>query len=76
MKGWEWFVADTFGIQTLSFIQTFGITLLITFATINIDTSQETTKKNLVYVAILDRVTSVIMSGIYFLSLWILSGWL
>lgn len=31
MKGWEWFVADTFGVRVLTFAQSWGVLLLARF---------------------------------------------
>lgn len=34
MKGWEWFVTDTFGAPSLGLIEAWGLFLLISFATL------------------------------------------
>lgn len=74
MKGWEWFVADTFGLPTLSLIQAWGLFALISFATYQFhDTESEYTP-----FAALGRnlALSLLLSGFAFVGLLILSVFL
>lgn len=45
MKGWEWFVADTFGVSELGFIQAWGFFLLISFATFHVSATPASDKR-------------------------------
>lgn len=72
MKGWEWFVADTFGLPTLSFIQTWGLFMLISFAVWQFTSSAK--NKNSALVQVLSGLlSSVLVSGFFFLAIFILS---
>lgn len=73
MKGWEWFVADTFGWYQPSLVETWGLFGLISFATLQIDTDPDDGTSNWIRAAT-GLTQSLVASGIWFLSLLILSG--
>lgn len=70
MKGWEWFVASTFAVVTLSFIEAWGLSVLATFATVQLRFDGGPQR-----IGPWGRAAaSLIVSGMFFLSLLILSG--
>lgn len=75
MKGWEWFVSDTFDVTTLSFIQAWGIALLVSFLTISISRTASDGRRPLTIVR-MNVFSSLMLSWIYFVSLLILSAFL
>lgn len=76
MKGWEWFVADTFGLPVLSFVQAWGLFVLVSFAVLRIESGKNEPLQSPIRVAIIARVMSLISSGLAFTSLLILSWFL
>jgi hypothetical protein len=44
MKGWEWFVTDTFGVPELGFVEAWGLFMLVSFATFQF-TGDDTEKR-------------------------------
>lgn len=72
MKGWEWFVADTFDLPTLSFVQTWGLFMLINFATFQFTHSND--KRRPLESVMSNLINSLLMSGFFFISLFILSS--
>lgn len=73
MKGWEWFVADTFGVPTIGFVATWGLSMLIAFATMHWNPSGN--KERPYVVMATGLILSLILSASCFVSLLILSGW-
>lgn len=72
MKGWEWFVADTFDVPGLGFIQTWGLWLLISLTTVHLTASDD--KRLTIAYAFTTTLTSLVLSGIWFASIIILAG--
>lgn len=74
MKGWEWFVADTFDVPTVSFIQAWGLFMVIAFATFQLDTKVDPNARKPIEEVSKALSMSVLWSGMYFLGFWILSA--
>lgn len=72
MKGWEWFVADTFNVQELTLAQAWGLWLMVWFATMSVDVNKDRDPRPL-YTVVLSAFTSVILSGFALSSFWVLS---
>ena len=72
MKGWEWFVVDTFGAQTLSFVQSWGLFMLVNFATYQLNAEHSKARPLIAMLA--NLITSLMWSGLAFVSLLILAG--
>lgn len=72
MKGWEWFVTDTFGAPAVGFIEAWGLGLLVSFATVLLPKSEPSTQP--MKDAIESIVASLFLSGLFFLSMLILVG--
>lgn len=72
-KGYEWFVADTFGVRPLSLVQAWGLFLLISFATISIDSDGNDKRRPLV-IMLTGLITSLLFSGLAFVGLLILAN--
>lgn len=72
MKGWEWFVADTFGVPQVGFVEAWGFFLLVSFAvTLHPPTSDDKRP----YVVMAEGLLfSLLMSGLVFGSMAILAG--
>lgn len=75
MKGWEWFVADTFNVPELHFIQAWGLVYLVGFATWQQNPVTES-KVDPIVSAILALVTSVVWSTFAFVAMLILTVFL
>lgn len=77
-KGWEWFVADTFGITTISFVQAWGISVLTHMLTYNVKniTSSDDADDFTGYSVYNAIFSSVMYSGLAFLSFLTLSQFL
>lgn len=73
MKGYEWFIADTFGVPALPFIQVWGLFMLISFATYQFTDSGNNRRPFAVLV--LGVYHSLLLSGFFFVSLLILAGY-
>lgn len=74
MKGWEWFVADTFGAPEVSFFQAWGIAMLVSFATIHFSgTKSEYTPYQSVFVGLF---LSVLLSCVSFVSFAVIASFL
>lgn len=74
MKGWEWFVSDTFGVRELTFIQAWGLFMLIAFATFQYN--QEKSNHKPFYGAAYGTALSLVVSGFAFSSMLILTWFL
>ena len=75
-KGWEWFVADTFGVTALSFFQVWGLLLLIGLVTSHFSPTDAKNDVGPLPAVVSGLLTSVTTSAIYFVSLLILSAFL
>jgi len=73
MKGWEWFVVDTFGAPPVGFFEAWGLFLLVSFATMHVDTSTSSDRSPS-ELAVTGFLMSLLMSGVFFASLVILAG--
>lgn len=76
MKGWEWFVTGSFGLTPLSFIQAWGLSALVSFATYQYQENVKEFPDDQVVRMSVAFVTSVIVSAGSFISLLILSTFL
>lgn len=71
MKGWEWFVTDTFGTPSLGLIEAWGLVLLVSLATMSHPGEDSRPPLRLMVHGFL---LSVVLSGVVFLSLLILAA--
>lgn len=69
MKGWEWFVADTFGAPELGLIEAWGLFLLASFAVMHMSGDDKRRPLTLMVEGV---VFSLLMSAVAFVSLLIL----
>lgn len=76
MKGWEWFVADTFGVRTLSFIQAWGLLLLINFTTYQLSSSSSKNESGPFPTMVAGIISSLLWSIFGFTTLLILTAFL
>lgn len=72
MKGWEWFVADTFGAPTLGFVEAWGLFLLISFATLHPDLTDDDTAPGVLMFR--GFFLSLLLSALMFLSFLLLAS--
>lgn len=72
MKGWEWFVADTFDAPQLGFVEAWGFFILVSFATMQLHHGQDPRRP--LEVAAHELLSSLLLSCMFFLSLVILAG--
>lgn len=71
MKGWEWFVADTFGAPEVGLIEVWGLFLLVSFATSHLSPSSAPERSPGVLIA--ERfLSSLLLSALTFVSLLVL----
>ena len=75
-KGWEWFVAGTFGATALSFFQVWGLLLLVGLVTSHFSPTDAKNDVGPLPAVVSGLLTSVTTSVIYFVSLLILSVFL
>lgn len=72
MKGWEWFVADTFDVPGLGFVPAWGLFFLVGFATMRPDLTPD--DRSPYHLAAISLGSSVIFSVLAFVSLLILAS--
>jgi hypothetical protein len=73
MKGWQWFVADTFDVQTINIVEAWGMWILVVAATAKISGDRDTEPTTFRDVG-LRIFSSLFLSGMLFLSMIILAG--
>lgn len=72
MKGWEWFVVDTFGAPSLAFVEAWGLSVLVSFATMQLQNDQD--QRRPYRIMAVSVLTSLVLSGFVFTSLAILAA--
>lgn len=74
MKGWEWFVVDTFGAPPLGFVEAWGLSVLVSFATMQLQSGDGEDPRRPYRIMATSVLTSLVLSGMVFAALAILAG--
>lgn len=73
MKGWEWYVVDTFDAPSVGFIEAWGLWLLVSFVTLRLSSGKDDRRPMKMMVE--SVISSLALSGLFFVSLFILAGY-